>query len=232
MEYLSRSAAEVDYYEVGYGAGLQQPQVQVGRHQREQAVPGPVGVPEVEPTHEVIGLAPRVPAPYARVAVLVPANEVPEGVARERVSREQHDVQEPQQGADADLEPLRPEQGPKGLVPEERHHDDRGVQKVPVHVVQDEERPLSPVPFRRALSSPEAVLCLSPRLARRRIEEERPVVCLPVVVAGRPETERYPQYQHRRRHEPRRPVRQRNLGRIERGYKLLVLARKYGDDDE
>src|ERR671917_526969 len=78
---LPSSAAKGDYDEVGYNAGLHAPQVQVGRDQRDEAVPGPVGVLHVKPANEIVRLAPRVAAPNARVAVLVAPDQVAERVA-------------------------------------------------------------------------------------------------------------------------------------------------------
>lgn len=172
----------------------------------------------VQFAYPVVGLAPKPldrpstvaggSAVHARVTVLITADQVPEGVTRERVRAHEHDVYQEYERADRNAERTAGEERQRSLVPQERDHDDRGIQEVAVYVVQHEQRRLTVVAFAGLLA-----LCVLG--AVRRVPEERAIVRLAIVIAGSPEPERDPEHQHRRGHEPRHPARNSNRRRVE-----------------
>src|ERR671921_2365505 len=74
--------------QVGYDARLNEPEIYVREQHREQAVPGPLRVPQVQAADAVVQLAPGVSSPDTSVAILVAPDEMPQRVAREAVSGE------------------------------------------------------------------------------------------------------------------------------------------------
>ena len=183
------------------------------------------GCRKFKPADAVVELAPGVAAPNARVAIFVAPDDVPQRVAREAVRGEQYHVYQPDDRTHLDPERPSGEERKNRVVPQEREHHERSIQKVPVDVVEHEDGPLAPVVLGLA-----RLPLLRPGLAGRRVPEERPVVRLAVVVARRPETQRHPDNEHRRRYEGRHPVWMRYRRRVERREIILVLARKERHD--
>src|SRR5919107_1501214 len=213
--------------QVGYDARLNEPEIYVREQHGEEAVPGPLRVPQVQAADAVVNLAPGVAPPNTRVAILVAPDDVPQRVAREAVSGEQDHVDQPDDRTHLHPERTSGEERQNRVIPQEGEHHERGVQEVPVDVVEHEHSPLAPVVLGLARLS-----LLSPGLAGRRVPEKRPVVGLAVVVARRPEAQRHPDYEHRRCYEARHPVRMRNRRRVERREIILVLARQKRHDEE
>src|SRR6266571_3037097 len=121
----------------------------------------------------------RSAAPHAGEAVDVPADQVPQRVAAERVTREQDHVDQHDERAHPDpkLRAGAAVQGPacskENIVRENEDEDDGGVHEESVHVLQNERK------------ASLALVTVS-RLAHATghgIEEKRPVVRLAVVVA-------------------------------------------------
>src|SRR5215203_7392085 len=81
--------------QVGYDASLNEPEIYVREQHGEEAVPGPLRVPQIQAADAVVDLAPGVAPPNARVAILVAPEEVPQRVAREAVRGEQYHVDQP-----------------------------------------------------------------------------------------------------------------------------------------
>src|SRR4029079_7955591 len=120
-------------------------------------------------------------------AVEPPADEVAQRVAAERERRQADDVQQQHERAEADpeLEPAAvrvEEERAAGVVPEEREHDDREVEEVPMRVLEDQREP--------ALA---AVALPAGARAGRRGQEVGAVVGLAVVVTSGTKTERRPE---------------------------------------
>src|ERR671912_2072598 len=213
--------------QVGYDASLNEPEIYVREQHGEETIPGPLRVPQVQAADAVVNLAPGVAPPNTRVAILVAPDDVPQRVAREAVRGEQYHVYQPDDRTHLDSERAFRKKRKNRVVPQEGEHHERGVQKVPVDVVEHEHGPLTPVVLGLARLS-----LLSPGLAGRRGPEEHPVVRPAGVVAGRPETQRHPDYEHRRRYEVRHPVRMRDRRRVKRREIILVLARQKRHDEE
>jgi hypothetical protein len=143
-------------------------------------------------------------------------------MAGRRVKGEEHDVGEENERAHADAEAPVEGEGADGVVPEEREEDDRQVEKVPVNVLQDEGERRLP-----AIAAPRRF----PDGARGRIEEERAVISLAVVVARRAEPEGAHEDQKRRRKRPPAMfgIDQRRVERREIGPPLVVAAFERAD---
>src|SRR5215211_4932107 len=74
--------------QVGYDARLNEPEIYVREQHGEEAEPGPLRVPQVQPADAVVKLEPGIAPPNTRVAILVAPDEVPQRVAREAVRGE------------------------------------------------------------------------------------------------------------------------------------------------
>ena len=157
-------------------AGGEEEDVEVGERDAEQRGPGELHVPAVELGHQ----PPRLVAQRVLGEVVDPAaDDVPARVARQRVEEEQHRVDQQDHRAEPHVAPRAGlvAERQDGVVEEDDVDDQRGVERVPVDVLAEQRQPrLTGV----------APVRLGDR-ARRRGQPERPVVGLPVVVAGQPD---------------------------------------------
>ena len=128
-----------------------------------------------------------------RKAIQIAADYVPQRMTRQRIARQQNDVNEQNQRAGADAEVLaRRGVKPKScerVIPQDDQKNDGDVQKIAMQILQDEWKTRF------------AAITMRMRFAdrsTRRIKKERPVVGLAVVIARRAKTQRSPQNQNRR----------------------------------
>src|SRR5258707_5248504 len=117
----------------------------------------------------------------ARKAVKLPSYDVAERVARQGVSRQQDYVEQQDERADSYSNSPVKKESAKRVAPEKDEEDKPHIQKVAMKVLQDKRKPSL------ALVVALPALAASPG---RRIEEEGPVISLPVVVARNPEPQR------------------------------------------
>src|SRR5205085_4469258 len=96
-------------------------------------------------------------------------------MARQQIKREQNNVDQKDQRAHANEEMAFKPEGANGVIPEEAEEDDRPVEEIAVDILQDEREP--------GLAAVIPVSTFAHR-AGRRIEKERPVVCLAIVVTS------------------------------------------------
>src|SRR4051812_42605019 len=115
-------------------------------------------------------------------------------MAGERIQREQDDVGQHDERAEPHSESTLPvKESQVNVVPEEDEEDDREIEEVAVDVLQDERE--------RRLTFIALVTAIIDR-AGGRIQKERPIVSLAVVVAGGAESARRAQDQQRGRKLP------------------------------
>src|ERR1051326_992553 len=154
---------------------------------------------------------PRAIEGRAGEAVQLAADQMPQGVAGERIAGEEHDVQQQYQRpyADAEVQPAigtGEHEGANDVIPKESQKNDRTVKKVTMNILQDErEAGFAAIVAVRALTHG----------AGRRIEEESAIVSFAIVVAGHAEAKRENQNQQRRRPVPPAKVEQRRVKRRE-----------------
>src|SRR5688572_28681076 len=143
----------------------------------------------VEKTETFPRLVPRATECDTRETVDLAADDVSQRVARERVERKQNDVGEQDQRTNPDSEAaIKPERVNR-VVPENDQEDERNVEKVAMQVLQDEWKgSLAAIPVRAAFAD----------CARGRIEKERAVVSLAIVVTGGAKTQGATQDENRR----------------------------------
>src|SRR5215469_16842442 len=182
---------------VGERPGSNQPDVQVGKQHPEQRDPGELHVLGVE----LGDLGPHPVPDWMLGEVLQPAaSYVTAGVAGQRIQPQQGCVDDQNERAEAHVAPLAAVvTESKYCIPaQDQVEDQRDIEEVPVHVLQDQWEP--------ALTSVLGVR-LTDSAGGRRLPE-RPVVGLPVVVAGEPETHRAPDDQYCRGQpcDPRNPL--------------------------
>src|SRR6476469_5962370 len=219
----SRSEAD---RRVGEDPEGEHPDVDVGEGDRQQARPGPRHVVPVARGDPLPERVPRLAPPRAREAVELAADDVPQRVARERIAAQQRDVEAQDEHAQPDPDAAaRREDRLDRVDPQEDQRDEREVQEVAVEVLEDERE-----------GGLEAVALVDRRLAdraTRRVGEVEPVVGLAVVVAGRPEAERDPEDQDRRREPPRQRLRrdQRREDRREVPVRLVWDAEERSPDE-
>src|SRR2546423_11331195 len=111
----------------------------------------------------------------------------------EEVERQQHDVGEHYQSAEGNAEVAIKAEGANGVIPEEAEKHEGKIHEVAVNILQNEGK--------RSFAAVLAVRALAYR-ARRRIEEECPVVGFAVVVAGHAKSQRSREDQERRGKRP------------------------------
>src|SRR4051794_23696646 len=193
-----------------------EPDVEVGERDRGQADPRPLHVLQVEDVDAAPGLVARARRRRAGEAVEAAADEVAQRVAAEREGGQADHVPEQDERAEPDAEAAVEEERAPRVVPEEPEHDDRQVQEVPVHVLEDQrERGLAAVP-------------LAPRAgdgAPGRREEERAVVGLAVVVTGESKPERHPRDEQGGRERDVDPEERLDVRRVERRQVVGAPAR-------
>src|SRR5258708_5906160 len=148
----------------------------------------------VERTHPAPCREARLPATRTGEAIDLPADQMPEGVTAEGVARQQHHVDEHDEGADADTElarprahravsedaAYRPARGEEHVVGEYEDEDYCRVHEIAVHILENERKP-------------GLALVAVPRLADAAghgVKEEGAVVGFAVVVAGGAESAR------------------------------------------
>src|SRR6267154_6014421 len=115
-----------------------------------------------------------------------------QGMARQRIDREQNNIDQQHERAQAHSEfPIKVERQ-KNVLPQENQKQNREIQKISMDVLQNERKSgfalVVPLPFAHRTS--------------RRILKERPIVCFSVVIAGRAKTQRPAQNQQRWRQLP------------------------------
>src|SRR3954464_10828510 len=188
----SISRAPSEEAKVGDRVRGEQEDVEVGERDAEQRRPGELHVVGVQPRDDrPEAVAQRVP----REVVEPAADDVPAGVAGQRVEPQQAGVGQQDERPETHVPPGAGlvAEGQHDVVGEDEVEDEAGVEEVPVHVLEDQREPrLAGVPLVR----------LGHRTGRRR-QPEGPVVGLAVVVAGQPEAQREHQDVERRR-DPRR----------------------------
>ena len=109
-------------------------------------------------------------------------------MAGKRVRRQQNNVDQQHQRAHTHPEfPVKIERE-KDVFPQEKQKQHRQIKKISVYVLQNERKSR----FALIVSFP-----FGDR-ASRRILKKRPIVCLPVIVAGGPKAQRPSQNKHRR----------------------------------
>src|ERR1700730_2165851 len=165
--------------------GRYQPDIQVCQSDRKQTQPrkhhmslAPGGDP---PPRFVTRLAKR----RARKAVQLPACQVPQGMARQRVGGKQANIHKKHQCAHADSKLSVKKERLNRVLPMKK-------QEIPVQVLHDE---------RKLRLAAVRMPALTYR-ATRWIEKKCPVVCFPVVVAGSAKAERPAKNQQRWRELP------------------------------
>src|SRR5206468_5639818 len=111
---------------------------QVGHGDRDQAGPRPAQVMDVQPGRALPGPVAQEGAAAAGEAVHLAADHVAEGVARQRVTGQQGDVEEHQRPDDPDPpDPLLAKREER-VEPQEEEWDERQVQEVAVDVLENE----------------------------------------------------------------------------------------------
>src|ERR1700704_5830610 len=110
---------------------------------------------------------------------------MPQGMAGKQIHRKQHNVHQQNQCANADAKmqlligPQEPE-GSDGVIPEEAQEDDGAIKKIAMEILQDKRK----TGFAAIVS-----MCRLAHGAARRVQEERAIVSLAIVIAGHAEAE-------------------------------------------
>src|SRR2546430_1183547 len=125
---------------------------------------------------------------HARKAVQLAAQQMAQGMAREKVERQQNDVHQQYDGTDAHTKSVFEEEAVYRVIPEKRQEDDRQVHEVSMRVLQDEGK------FSFASV---AAAGFFRHGAARWIEKKGAVIGFAIVVAGNAKTERPRQNQQR-----------------------------------
>src|SRR3981081_46239 len=127
---------------------------------------------------------------HARKAVELPPYDVAERMAGQSVSRQQDDVEQQDESADSHSNSSIKNESVQRVAPKKEEKDKPHIQKVAMEILQNKRKPsLAPVTMLPALTDSTG----------GRIEEESPVVSLPIVVARDPKSQRPNQNQERRR---------------------------------
>ena len=130
---------------------------------------------------------------HAGKAVQLSTYKVAKRVAGQGVNRQQDYVEQQDKSADPHSDSSIKKESAEGVTPKKDKEDEPYVQKVAMEILQNErKRGLAPI----------AVLPEFADCARGRIEKKGPVVSLPVVVTGDPESQRENQNQQRWRERP------------------------------
>src|SRR5262245_29530183 len=118
-------------------------------------------------------------------------------MAGKGVKGQQRDVDDEHERAHTNKEMSFKPESLDRVIPKEAEKHDGGIEKVAMHVLQDE---------RKASLAAIVAPCRFAYGAGRRIEKERPIVSLAVVVAGHAKTQRENQDEQRGRNDGRQPV--------------------------
>jgi hypothetical protein len=169
-------------------ASVEEPNVEIDEPQGEKADPGEDRVADVEDTDAL-------PEPMAHMtsggtgeARDTATNEVTEGMAGKRVEGERDDVDEHDDGAEADTKMTLIVERAESIPPEDDDDDNREVEEEAMEVIEDPgEAALAVIVARRGFHTGTG----------RRIPEEGAVVGFAVVVAGNTEAERNPEDEKR-----------------------------------
>src|SRR5439155_17883729 len=130
---------------------------------------------------------------HARKAVQLAAQQMAQGMAREKVERQQNDIHQQYDGTDAHTKSVFEEEAVYRVIPEKRQEDDRQVHKVSMRILKNEgELSLATV----------AAPGLFRHSAARGIQKKGAVIGFAIVVAGHAETKRPCQDQERGRKWP------------------------------
>src|SRR5206468_951782 len=185
--------------EIAKDTHRQEADIHVGQSDPEEARPGPLHVAGVQYRDSLPDSVSQRARPIAREAVEPASHEMPPRVAPECVTGEERRVDEEDHAPHADAEPAVAEEGPERVVVKNEDEGDGEVERVAMKVLDDQETGLAAVPSPRERAD---------RAARRRAEE-RAVVGLAIVIAGRAERAREHENQEggRRRQERGPPPR-------------------------
>src|SRR5258707_3171974 len=174
--------------QVGNRARCNQAHIQISKPYGKQTQPCEEHMPFSKKRYAAPCAMPRPARDYARKAIDVAADDVPERMTRQRIAGKQNYVHEQDQRANTNAkmsaawrsEPKRSDR----VIPENEEKDDGDVKKITMQVLQDEgETGFAAIAMRARLA----------HRASRRIKKESAIVSLPVVVAGGAKTERCPQ---------------------------------------
>src|SRR2546428_2553208 len=124
----------------------------------------------------------------------VPADDVSQRMARQRVAGQQDDVRQQHQRADTYAKVsshgrVKPKSRNR-VVPENHQEDDGNIEKVAMQILQNKGKP--------CFASVTSARRLADRTGRR-IEKKRAIVSFAIVITRRPKAERRPENQDRRR---------------------------------
>src|ERR1700720_1070781 len=75
---------------------------------------------------------------HARKAIQLAAQQMAQGVAGEKVERQQNDIDQQYDGTDADTESVFEKEAVYCVIPEKRQEDDRQVHEVAMRVLENE----------------------------------------------------------------------------------------------
>src|SRR4051794_6694976 len=170
--------------------------VDIGKSYPEETHPGPQLVLRVQTADTVVQFVPR---GVFRYLVETAADQVPEGVAAENISGQEHNVDDQNNSSDADSEAVGEKESPHCIEHQEGPDDIREPQEIAMKVLKNKrKRSFAPI-------------CL-PWLAhgaRRRIGPECLVVSTAVVITSKPEPAGYPKNEQRWRKRQKfwKPVR-------------------------
>src|SRR5207302_3972543 len=118
------------------------------------------------------------------------AYDVAKRVAGQGISRQQDDIEQQDESADADSDASTKKESAKRVAPKKDEEEEPYIQKVAMEVLQNKrKRGLAPVTMLLVLAD-----CTGGW-----VEKKSPVVSLPIVVASDPEAQRPNQNQQRRR---------------------------------
>jgi hypothetical protein len=168
--------------EVLKNAGSEHPDVEVGEADRDEAGPGEDHVALVEKAKKAPSGVARRAEGGAGETIEFAANDMPQRVAGEGVSREKDDVHEHDQSAKADAEFATEIEGSEDVIPEKTQENDGEIEKITMNILQDEgKRSFATIVFadRRLADG-----------AGRWIEKEGAIVGFAIVIAGGAKTER------------------------------------------
>src|ERR1700733_4682654 len=126
-------------------------------------------------------------------AIEFSADQMAQGMARKCVGRQQDNVHQHDQGANADSEFTVEIEREDRVIPEKGDEYHRDVKEVAVHILQDERKRC----FTAIVPAPTLT-----HGARRRVQQKSAVNRFAVVIAGSAETQRPGENQYRRRKRP------------------------------
>src|SRR5882724_5217764 len=124
--------------EVLESAGSEHPDVKIGEADGDEAGPGKDHVTFIENAKKAPGRVARNAERGAGETIELSADDMAKGVAGKSVEREENDVDEHDECAEADAEFAAEEEGFDGVVPEEAEKNNREIEEVAMNVLQDE----------------------------------------------------------------------------------------------